>query len=146
MRQTSRKRLGGYFAPERFWGHLELFGETQEPITKLDNEGHAYIADTRGPIYLQLRCDCGHAWEMLKSDFPGRRAMQSCGRPECKYTKPPKGPRRMPEQKGMATTVYLSKDCIEWLIAQAKKHGNSYSKELDNLLHRAMADAIVKES
>lgn len=69
----------------RPWGHLRFLGERQEEIVRKDEHGKEYGSGEYHPPVLDLICDCGYDFSILKSSFPGKRKMRTCGRPVCEY-------------------------------------------------------------
>jgi hypothetical protein len=68
------------------WGHIQRLSAKHAALYEIGPNG-PYEADPEGgPMTWRLRCDCGHEWDLLAMDFPGKKRLRSCGRPECPFT------------------------------------------------------------
>jgi len=65
------------------WGNLKLVKEYCPPIMHKRLDGSEYDSGNFGPPMWLLRCDCGYEFSIFKEDFPGRRKLRDCQRPEC---------------------------------------------------------------
>lgn len=69
------------------WGHLTRFAVGRHPERAQNDKGDSYETGLPGPAWWGLRCDCGHEFTILEKEFPGKRVMVNCGRPECAFAK-----------------------------------------------------------
>jgi hypothetical protein len=130
------------YIPSNFWAHMRLLRTYWEPLMLKGLNGVPYVADSHGTRMMELQCDCGHTWSILKEDFPGRRKLTSCGRVECphSYPKPKRGART-----GVNFTTYYTADNHEWLEAKANATGSTKSHLVNQLIDRARADDLLRE-
>ena len=92
--------------PQR-WGHVKFLRSYRTPLWINSPKG-PYIGDTQGgPRVMELRCDCGHVFTIPVDDFPGRRKLKSCNRPECPHTARPEPPREPKAQAHWTLTVSI---------------------------------------
>lgn len=135
----------------RRWGHFTLMEEWRdEDIRKNLLTGEEYVADSEGPMMWRLLCDCGHELTIRRDDFPGRRIARSCNRPECEFTKPPKGAPRMAKGRDLAKngatfSIYLDKDVGEMIRAYGYKHKLSFSATCSKLMLEGLKHLVSDE-
>lgn len=127
------------------WAHLTLVRPVyrRQVIERNPLTGEEYVADTHGPPVMLLRCDCGHEQEILAVDFPGRRKMRYCGRPECPHG--PRRPSKAPRERGAAYSVYLPLSRAQQVQQWAKAHGLTFSKAMSELVHEGLIQKIINE-
>lgn len=117
----------------RFWGHLKIVDIFEEELTRKGPNG-LYKTGLLGPITWRIQCDCGYMFEMVRSEFPGRRMMRDCGREECRFRqqreqkqrkqeKPRRmelgRPRKPPSERRMAVNIYTPLTLIDLYEAKA---------------------------
>ena len=124
------------------WGNITRCMAIRTPIMSEGPGGETYIADTHGPAVYRLTCQCGHEWDILQSEFPGRRKVRSCGRVECPHTPQPK---RRFKQHGRAASVYLSAERYAWVEALAQKNDWPFSKAVDEAIGSAMLAELMAD-
>lgn len=128
--------------PETRWGHLSLLSTRHVPVMHRKPDGSEYVADTHGPVTMFFQCDCGHEFSMEKRDFPGRRVLRYCGRPECPHAPKPK-PVRVRSDPSSLQTIYLPQSLIDYARNWARAHGTSYSGAIRELLRKAIVDELT---
>lgn len=126
-----------------YWGHICKEDAYYKPIMALDHHGNEYIANTHGPFMWKLKCECGHQWEIEADDFPGRRKLRSCGRPECPHTLRDEPP-RIKEAKAVYTS-YMSCSTMDRVVEYAKANRLSKSAALERLLVEGLVSKLVNE-
>ncbi len=130
-----------HLTSENIWAHMRVLRRFRAPIMMRDHEGKLYVADTQGPQMLALRCDCGHEWEIRQDEFPGRRKLKNCGRPQCPHVNSP-GRSRFRE-RGSTCSVYLSNALAAQVDTYASALGVSFSRGLERLARSAFAMGAV---
>lgn len=135
------------------WGNLTLLEEHRAPLV-LTADGKSYVADTKwGPRLMWLRCDCGFEFTLKKTDFPGRRVMRDCNRPECPYASARvaradaknRPRRRHAERVGSTHSVYLSDAYSQYLRDYARKRGISFSAAFEHAVEEGIKWIIANE-
>ncbi len=91
------------------------------------------MLDSHGPLMLDLRCDCGYEWTLPVSEFPGRRYLQTCRRPECTYLPIGKRPKKVKELRANIS-AYVLVDIAQQVNAYAFRNRLSLSKAIETLL------------
>jgi hypothetical protein len=120
------------------WAYVERLRIYRAPEMALDHHGTPYVADpSGGPWTWDLRCQCGHQWTILESDFPGKLHLRSCGRPECPYSKP-KPERRKHEAKSIRS-IALDMTTILYVSQYVDKTGLSFSAACNELIRKALS-------
>lgn len=125
------------------WGHITREDAYYRPNMALDAEGNEYVADNYGPMAWKLRCDCGYGWEIVAKDFPGRRQLKSCGRPECKYT--PQSVTRKIKERGSAYSIYIPISLAQQIAEFADAHNTTFSKACEVLCREGLVSKLVNE-
>lgn len=128
---------------DNFWAHIEVIRRYQAPIMLRDHEGNDYVADTAGPYVMVLRCACGHVWELRRDQFPGRRKLRNCGRPECPYASGRAGHIHRYKERGSTCSVYLSTALASQVAAYADSQKISFSRGMERLVRAAFANGAV---
>jgi hypothetical protein len=134
------------------WGHLRLIKEWRDDVTRTDETGKVFYREFGiGPKRITLQCDCGHAFTILKTDFPGKRIAQSCNRPECPYTKPEKpakatappatGRQLSPYRK--AYSVYLPETLADEVTKFATANTMSFSAAVAHIIQEHLIDKLL---
>lgn len=77
------------YSAENYWGNIQRLRVFAEPELDNDQYGNQYETGRMHPTQWELQCKCGHVWTIFEHDFPGRRQLRDCGRPECEYANPP---------------------------------------------------------
>ena len=131
------------FKNEFHWGNLTLIDHYPTPSYLTTGKGEKYVADTHGGPYMwRLRCDCGYEWELPRENFPGRRALRSCGQPECTVaTNRPKTGREIHAAIGISIPVAL----IEQVKAYAAQTKVNTSRAAAELLYKGLAAALIED-
>lgn len=121
------------------WAHLRILERFDELAAR------GAVTDTGDQIKKwRLLCDCGHEFVISEDDFPGRRRMKNCGRPQCEYAeilkpkpepvadverpRPPGRPKLALADRGMNMMIYLPLRLIEAAHRLADRNGLSPSK------------------
>ncbi len=125
------------------WGHIFRESIYRKPIMALGLGGHEYVASTHGPQVWILKCDCGYTWEIAAADFPGRRALRSCGRSECPHTSRERTLKI--KERGSSYSVYLAQSISNQVAAYAKVENISFSKALRELVHEGLVAKLINE-
>jgi hypothetical protein len=102
--------------------------------------GETYVADAWGEVVWKFECACGHVWEILKSNFPGRRKMKYCGRPECVFRPNYKPPKRI-RMRGVSMSIYLAQDLVAWASGYSAKHSLTFSA----VVNKAMTNLRIAD-
>lgn len=131
------------YEPPSNWGHLQLLDTRRVPIMGTDyRTGLPYVMDTHGPITMFFRCDCGFEFTMERSQFPGRRRLKYCMRPECQYAPKPRT-KRDRSDPGKMQSVYLHESLIEQVHAWAAKRDMTYSAAIRELVLKGLVNDLV---
>jgi len=133
--------------PRRRWGHITLLDMSHLPLVARDYTGKEYIADTRGgPLVWNMECDCGIVFSIPDDQFPGKRKLKSCGRPECPFTPKPKPKRQLPGQQGTSVSLYLNRSLENQLLVYAGVWRTSLSGAIGAILKAYIADESIPKN
>lgn len=110
----------------------------------VDRAGEPYVKDSRGPAVLVLRCDCGHEWETPAATFPGRRYVQSCHQPGCKFAPHPKPLKRVKEPRSNIC-VSVTTDLITQIHKYAKEHSLTASRAVEVLVMEGLIAKLIND-
>jgi hypothetical protein len=121
------------------WGNVTLTKEIPVPLYDKTLEGTIYLTGDFGKPIWELRCDCGHTWQMCSDEFQGRRKLRSCGRKGCIVGKTEEAPRtklgRPPiADRGMAATIYMPMSILMQV--------NEMAIERNSTVGRVLAEAF----
>lgn len=128
------------------WAHLALVGIRRVPITGTTPSGEEYVMDTHGPLLMHLRCDCGTEFTIKKDEFPGRRLLRFCGRPECPHgPKPPKARRaRNLADPGLMVSAFFPGSLATQVTEWARRNNVSFSEGLRQLAIKGLVADLVE--
>jgi hypothetical protein len=130
----------------RNWGHLTHLDSYRKPLMIRNSDGTEYVGDTHGgPRVMLLRCECGQEFEVKESEFPGRRKLKSCMRPECPFTHPKPKTKREPGRHGVAVCVYLASDTFDYVSKLGVEKGFNFSKILNELIREHMLRKLLDD-
>lgn len=132
------------------WGFLECVGIKTKVME--DAGGAVQETTSRGSEAIwQLRCACGHEFEMDAVKFPGKKNMRSCGRKGCEFEG--KGGAGAPggevkrlgrpvktEGRKSAVSLYLPIQLMAELDVRAERAGTSLSELVVRLVQVGMRE------
>ncbi len=136
----------------RHWGHLTVLNEWEVP--EVANGPNGPYATGRRDVWWHLVCDCGQEFEMDRAEFPGKRAMPTCGREDCEFNKPkakrkpgrPSGT-HTPNSTGHVTvSAYLPSSFINEMRIWAKSNDMSLSKAFCHWIKIGLDEAKAEEN
>lgn len=126
------------------WGNIRLERQYYAPVMALDNNKALYVRDPEGgPLMLDLACDCGYSWTILASEFPGRRVLKRCGRPDCPCMEKPRAKRV--REPSTVCSVSWSINVIQRIREYAKQHGLSFSRASEDLATEGLVQKLVDD-
>ncbi len=136
--------MPNYTAYPARWGHLKILERYRSPIMKTNSiTGETYMADSHGPWMWRMLCDCGYEFEIYEDNFMGRRAMRYCGEPTCAYAPGKHTPKPKRRERGMAFTIYIHQEHIDYLDKCCVANDMSLSRAIETLIDKARADELI---